>query len=64
MEKTTIGKVIPSPIIWSDMGSFDSLYEHMEKDDKGNTLNQTKGQICHSSNNLIISQNQNISLSI
>src|SRR5690606_27705883 len=30
MEKSKQVKVVPSPIEWSDMGSFDSLYDELE----------------------------------
>ena len=39
MEKSKIVKVIPSDIDWSDVGSFDALYEELPKDENGNTLN-------------------------
>ncbi|MEA2019412.1 MAG: mannose-1-phosphate guanylyltransferase/mannose-6-phosphate isomerase [Campylobacterota bacterium] len=39
MEKSSIVKVIPSSINWSDVGSFDSLYKELPKDENGNTLN-------------------------
>jgi mannose-1-phosphate guanylyltransferase len=32
MEKSDIVKVIPSNISWSDVGSFDALYEELPKD--------------------------------
>ncbi len=38
LEKTLTTKVIPSDIKWSDMGSFDSLYNESEKDSDGNAL--------------------------
>lgn len=39
MEKSDKVKVIPSNIAWSDVGSFDALYEELPKDEDGNTLN-------------------------
>jgi len=39
MEKSKIVKVVPSNISWSDVGSFDALYEELPKDENGNTLN-------------------------
>jgi mannose-1-phosphate guanylyltransferase len=39
MEKSDIVKVIPSNIAWSDVGSFDALYEELPKDKNGNTKN-------------------------
>jgi mannose-1-phosphate guanylyltransferase len=60
MEKSQIVKVVPSEFGWSDVGSFDSLYEALPKDDQGNTLAQN---VLHmgSKNNLIISGKRLIS---
>ena len=52
MEKSDIVKVIPSDIAWSDVGSFDALYEELPKDKNGNTLNDKHISI-DSKNNLI-----------
>ena len=52
MEKTNIVKVIPSNIAWSDLGSFDALYDELPKDKDGNTLNENHINI-DSKNNLI-----------
>ena len=52
MEKSTKVKVIASDIDWSDVGSFDSLYEELPKDENGNTLNDKHISI-NSKNNLI-----------
>ncbi|SFV52078.1 Mannose-1-phosphate guanylyltransferase (GDP) [hydrothermal vent metagenome] len=52
MEKSNIVKVIPSNIDWSDVGSFDALYEELPKDENGNTLNNKYISI-DSKNNLI-----------
>jgi mannose-1-phosphate guanylyltransferase len=52
MEKSNIVKVIPSDINWSDVGSFDSLYEELPKDENGNTVNSKHIGI-DSKNNLI-----------
>ncbi len=54
MEKSSCVKVIPSDIAWSDLGSFDALYEELPKDSNGNTLNDDLISI-DSTNNLIIS---------
>ena len=53
MEKSSIVKVVPSDINWSDVGSFDALFEELPKDENNNTLraplktppNQTKSTI-------------------
>jgi len=52
MEKSDIVKVIPSDINWSDLGSFDSLYEELDKDQNNNTKNPNHISI-DSSNNLV-----------
>jgi mannose-1-phosphate guanylyltransferase/mannose-6-phosphate isomerase len=38
MEKTHAAVVIPVDVGWSDIGSWQSLWEHSEHDDSGNTL--------------------------
>ena len=54
MEKTDRAAVVPLSTLWSDLGSFDSLYELMNKDEYGNAV---KGDFVgiKSANNLIIS---------
>ncbi len=39
MEKSDRVKVVPSDIGWSDLGSFDALYEEYPHDESGNNLN-------------------------
>ena len=52
MEKSSIVKVVPSNIEWSDVGSFDALYDELPKDENNNTLNDKHISI-DSRNNLI-----------
>jgi len=52
MEKSLRVKVIPSDIDWSDVGSFDALYEELPKDENGNTKN-SKHIAINSKNNFI-----------
>ncbi|MDD4950735.1 mannose-1-phosphate guanylyltransferase/mannose-6-phosphate isomerase [Sulfuricurvum sp.] len=59
MEKSTLVKVIPSDISWSDVGSFDALYDELPKDTNGNTLNPYHINI-DSHNNLIYGQERQI----
>lgn len=40
MERSSIVKVVPSSIGWSDLGSFDALYQELPKDASGNTINE------------------------
>jgi len=59
MEKSSKVKVVPSNINWSDVGSFDSLYEELPKDEDGNTLNENYVSI-DSKNNLIYGKQRKI----
>ena len=52
MEKSKKVKVVPSDINWSDVGSFDALYDELPKDENGNTLNDKHISI-DSKNNLV-----------
>jgi len=52
MEKSKKVKVVPSDISWSDVGSFDALYEELPVDSNGNTQNDKNINI-DSKNNLI-----------
>ena len=52
MEKSDKVKVIPSDINWSDVGSFDALFEELPKDENNNTKND-KHIAIDSKNNLI-----------
>jgi mannose-1-phosphate guanylyltransferase len=54
MEKSSHVKVIPSDIGWSDLGSFDALYDELPKNGNGNTANPAHINI-DSHNNLILS---------
>ncbi|WP_456370081.1 mannose-1-phosphate guanylyltransferase/mannose-6-phosphate isomerase [Geoglobus sp.] len=53
MEKTDRAGVVELDILWSDLGSFDSLYEVMEKDENGNAV---RGEFISldSRNNLVL----------
>ncbi|MBN2768969.1 MAG: mannose-1-phosphate guanylyltransferase/mannose-6-phosphate isomerase [Campylobacterales bacterium] len=59
MEKSDKVKVIPSDIGWSDVGSFDSLYDELQKDINGNTLNPNHIGV-DSKNNLIYGNERKI----
>lgn len=61
MEKSSKVKVIPADINWSDLGSFDSLYEVLPKTDKGNTQSENLVAL-NSKNNLVVSENRKIAL--
>ncbi len=53
MENSDIVNVVPSFFYWSDLGSFDSLYSELEKDQQGNT-NSPNHISLNSNNNLIV----------
>lgn len=59
MEKSDKVKVIPSDIGWSDVGSFDALYDELPKDENGNTTNQNHISI-DSHNNLVYGSERKI----
>ena len=59
MEKSDNVKVIPSDIGWSDVGSFDALYDELGKDENKNTLNENHISI-DSGNNLIYGNSRTI----
>lgn len=60
LERSEKVKVVPSDIGWSDLGSFDSLYGALAKDQRGNTLADNVINL-GSKNNLIISGKRLIS---
>ncbi|WP_457598367.1 mannose-1-phosphate guanylyltransferase/mannose-6-phosphate isomerase, partial [Hydrogenimonas sp.] len=59
MEKSDKVRVVPCDIGWSDLGSFDALYEELPKDEKGNTLNGSHIPL-DSRNNLVIGSDRTI----
>jgi len=59
MEKSNKVKVVSSDIAWSDVGSFDALYDELPKDKNGNTQNTNHISI-DSSNNLIYGNERKI----
>jgi len=59
MEKSSKVKVVPANIGWHDVGSFDALYDEMEKDENGNTNNEKHISI-GSKNNLVIGSERHI----
>jgi mannose-1-phosphate guanylyltransferase len=60
MEKSEKVNVVPSDIGWSDLGSFDSLYDVLPKDEMGNTQSLNTIHM-GSKNNLVISHDRMIS---
>jgi len=59
MEKSTKVKVVPCDIGWSDLGSFDALYEELPKEENGNTVNDNHVSFA-SKNNLVIGSDRTI----
>lgn len=59
MEKSDKVKVVPSDISWSDVGSFDALYDELPKDEDNNTLNPNHISI-DSKNNLVYGNERKI----
>lgn len=56
MEKATNVSIIPADFSWSDLGTWTSIYENLEKDYLGNAaVNKNLVKIYDSSNNLIVS---------
>jgi mannose-1-phosphate guanylyltransferase len=58
MEKSSLVKVVPCDIGWSDVGSFESLYAELEKDSDGNTVSNAIN--IDSKDNLILSSDRQI----
>ncbi len=57
MEKTAKAAVIPTDLHWSDIGSFESLWEIRAKNRQGNTLDGKV--VCHETeNSMILSQDR------
>ncbi|MBA5249680.1 MAG: mannose-1-phosphate guanylyltransferase/mannose-6-phosphate isomerase [Gammaproteobacteria bacterium] len=59
MEKSDKVKVVPANIGWSDVGSFDALFDELPKDENNNTLNENYIAI-DSKNNLIYGEERKI----
>jgi len=59
MEKSNRVKVVPADLKWSDVGSFDALYEELPKDDNGNTAHEKHISV-DSKNNLVYTDNKYI----
>ena len=59
MEKSDRVKVVPANIEWSDLGSFDSLFDELPKDENNNTKNEKHISI-DSKNNLVYGKDRYI----
>ncbi|ABO35597.1 mannose-6-phosphate isomerase, type 2 / mannose-1-phosphate guanylyltransferase (GDP) [Methanococcus maripaludis C5] len=54
MEKSKNVAVVPLNVSWSDLGSFDAIYDEFEKDESGNIIEKSNIAI-NSKNNLVYS---------
>ncbi|WP_048098332.1 mannose-1-phosphate guanylyltransferase/mannose-6-phosphate isomerase [Archaeoglobus sulfaticallidus] len=57
MEKTNRSAVVPLDTYWNDLGSFDAIYDALDKDENGNAIRKEDGGdllAMDSSNNLFI----------
>jgi len=61
MEKTKKIKMVALNTDWSDLGSFEALYNISDSDANGN-VSTSKNIFCNSKNNLIISKNKPVAL--
>jgi mannose-1-phosphate guanylyltransferase len=59
MEKSNKVKVVPSDIAWSDVGSFDALFDELPKDKNNNTQNPNHISV-NSKNNLVYGNERKI----
>lgn len=55
MEKTGKSWILPVRFGWADIGTWESLYELLNKDDNGNVLKTGKSLTAEAHNNLVIS---------
>ena len=58
LEKSQNVRTIPSDIGWSDLGTWNSLYDYLEKDDCENVLQGNKFELIESNGNLIRAKNK------
>lgn len=59
MEKSSIVKVVPADITWSDVGSFDALFQELPKDENNNSYSPNHVGI-DSKNNLIYAKERKV----
>jgi len=67
MEKSEKVKVVPCDIGWSDLGSFDAIYNEVKQEDHANAvlsrLDYSPQPICiNSTNNLLVTRNRQVAL--
>ena len=55
MEKTDKATVIPAKFKWADMGNWESLYDNLPHDEKGNSTNfRGKHLFKEDANNMVL----------
>lgn len=59
MEKSRRVKVVPADLGWSDLGSFDALYEQLPRNAEGNTRN-ARARYLNSRNNLLLNDSRQL----
>lgn len=63
MEKSGLIRVVPVSMGWSDLGSFDGIWEHMKHDPLGNVfLGGRTPETFSSTDNLVISSDRDVAL--
>jgi mannose-1-phosphate guanylyltransferase len=60
-EKTPIAAVVPSPITWSDLGSWDSVWKTGKQDDAGNVADGST-TLLETRNSLVISRDIHVAV--
>ncbi|MXN47594.1 mannose-1-phosphate guanylyltransferase/mannose-6-phosphate isomerase [Shinella kummerowiae] len=60
-EKTPIAAVVPSPITWSDLGSWDSVWKTGKQDDAGNVADGST-TVLDTRNSLVISRDIHVAV--
>lgn len=60
MEKVTNAYIIPSNFGWSDLGTWESAYEHAHKDNHGNAINCKQALVMDANNNYIKAQKEKL----
>ncbi len=58
MERTDRAWIYPADFGWKDIGTWESLYTYIPKDEKGNAVSAEKALIEDTSDSLVVSQNK------
>lgn len=61
MEKTRNAIVVPSPIVWSDLGSWDAVWKLGEQDENGNVVSG-RATLVNTRNSLVMSRHSHLAL--